>query len=375
MRALHAESLRQHLIGELLPLWARHAADPASGAWFGRLTHALEPLRHEPRRLLVQARLLWAFSEGVRLGGDGALADAAVRAREGLTGFADPSDDGSYWLTRAPDGAPLDRTRDLYAHAFVVLALAHHGAVCADPGSVDAAVRTHTWIGARLSDPRAGGFFERVAADGRIAPAPRRQNPHMHLLEALLALDAARPDPAVRRDADALVELLGRRFVDVASGALREHFDASWAPLRGADGEAIEPGHHFEWVWLLEEHRRARAAPAAGPLAERLWSFGVQHGLDSDGLVLDAVDPQGAPRRTTKRLWPQTEHLKACIARADLTAAADFLERMRAAYLDPATGGWIEHLDRERRPLSGAMNATSVYHVTLALSSAIGSGG
>src|SRR2546430_13023820 len=43
---------------------------------------------------------------------------------------------------------------------------------------------------------------------------PRRQNPHMHLLEALLALHVATGEKNWLRRAGALVDLFKRRFAD-----------------------------------------------------------------------------------------------------------------------------------------------------------------
>ena len=47
----------------------------------------------------------------------------------------------------------------------------------------------------RLRDPEHGGYFEEADETGRpLRDLPRRQNPHMHWLEAILALNAVAPD-------------------------------------------------------------------------------------------------------------------------------------------------------------------------------------
>jgi mannose-6-phosphate isomerase len=189
----------------------------------------------------------------------------------------------------------------------------------------------------------------------------------MHLLEALLALDALEPDPAVRALCDELFALCADRFVDRVQGCLGEVFDARWQPLAGRE-DRVEPGHHFEWVWLLHGYARARGAhPEALQLAELLNRFARRHGVDTDGLVFDALERSGRPARDSKRLWPQTEHLKALAARGERTALRDTLARVVSAYVDPATRAWREQLDRAGQVTSDALNATSVYHVVLAL--------
>jgi mannose/cellobiose epimerase-like protein (N-acyl-D-glucosamine 2-epimerase family) len=227
---------------------------------------------------------------------------------------------------------------------------------------------------ARLRDPR-GGFVESAAEDFTPNPGPRLQNPHMHLCEAFLALHGVAPGEGALAEAGALAGLLGECWADPRTGALCEVFDGAWAPAAGEAGSAVEPGHGFEWFALLHRFAELGGPPDVGSLAERLFGFAERHGLDADGGVFDRVDRDGRPLHPTKRLWPQTEHLKARAVRARIAGDAGRRARLSAAletfarrYIDPANGGWREQLSREGRVLSQAQNATSVYHVVAALS-------
>jgi mannose-6-phosphate isomerase len=372
-----AAAAHAHLLDELLPLWARHGLDRARGGCWNRLGPDRAPLPDGFKRLLVHARQLYAFTRGAELGAAGWARDAAEHAREFLLRrFRDVRHGG--WFTTTDDaGEPLDRSKDLYGHAFVIFALAHHARATGAADSLRLARETLELVRARLADPAAGGFLEGASEDWRPLAGARRQNPHMHLFEALLALDDAAPDARLRSDARALLELLERRWLDPATGALGEHFDAAWRALPGEAGEIVEPGHHFEWVWLLDRFASLDPASGAGALAERLFAFGELHGVDADGGVFDQVGRDGRPRLATKRLWPQTERLKALASRARATRdprlAAELERALRhclGRYVDRATGGWREQLDRDGRVTSGAQNATSVYHVVFALGEA-----
>ena len=72
-------------------------------------------------------------------------------------------------------------------------------------------------------------------------------------------------DPAWRAMADGIAELCLERFIDPASGALREFFAADWTPAPGVEGRIAEPGHHYEWAFLLDRWARlgGRERPAA----------------------------------------------------------------------------------------------------------------
>ena len=105
-----------------------------------------------------------------------------------------------------------------------------------------------------------GGFVE-----DRAGAPPQRSNSHMHLLEAALAWTAIDDDPAWRRLADRIAALCLQKFVDPASGALREFFVADWSPAPGVEGRICEPGHHYEWAFLLDRWARltGRSKPEA----------------------------------------------------------------------------------------------------------------
>jgi mannose-6-phosphate isomerase len=358
-----APRLRRHLLEELLPYWAERGTDRAHGGFWNRLDGAGLPLAEDHKRLLVQLRLVYAFSEGARLGAPWALELAAHGVAFLERGYRDARH-GGWFFTATPDGEPLDRRKDFYVHAFAVFAYATYFAASGERSALERAQETVAFVRERLRDRAHGGYFEGADEAGiPLRDVPRRQNPHMHWLEALLALHAVAPDAALLDDARALVELLERRFLGPTSDALHEAFAPDWQPL--ADAAPIEPGHHYEWTWLLLAHREL-GAHAREALAPRLFAFAERHGVDRDLGVFDHVAPDGGALAATKRLWPQTERVKALAARADVAALQRALEALFARYARK-DGGWIEHVDRDGKPLVELQNATSVYHVTLAL--------
>jgi mannose-6-phosphate isomerase len=352
----------------LLHVWADRGLDRERGGYWNRLTHALEPVPDPNKRLLVHLRLIYAFSEAVRRGAGDWARRAAQHGREFLEERFRDRVHGGYFLTTTPSGAPEDRRKELYAHAFAVFALAH----CARAlGEREPLVQARALLGQldAIASP-AGGFCECASENWEPLAGPRQQNPHMHLLEALLALFDVEPDASVGERADRIFALCADRFVDRVQGCLGEHFDADWTPAPGPAGRLVEPGHHFEWVWLLHAYSAARGSQEALQLADLLARFARRHGVDSDGLVFDAVSRSGRLLRDSKRLWPQTEHLKALAARGEHAALRATLARVSSAYVDPASGTWREQLDRAGTPTSSALNATSVYHVVFALAEA-----
>ncbi len=371
-------ALRAHLLDELLPLWERHGLDRSHGGYWSRLGRELEPVPDGFKRLLVHARQLWAFSRAAELGASDWARAAASHGLDFLVRRFWDSRHGGWFATTSDSGEPLDRRKDLYGHAFAIFALAEHHRITGEPESLLLSRETLRLVRDRLRDHEHGGFFEAASEDWRPVDEVRRQNPHMHLVEALLALHVVAAADGALREAGALVELAAKRWSDPASGALGEFFGRAWAPAPGAPGEIVEPGHGFEWFALLRRFAELGGDSGAGPLAERLLAFAERHGVDADGGVFDQVDRRGKPLSTGKRLWPQTERLKAWAmalrgtgdpaARAKLEAS---LAHCATRYIDPVTHGWREQLARDGAVLSSAMNATSVYHVVAALGEAL----
>lgn len=217
----------------------------------------------------------------------------------------------------------------------------------------------------------AGGYLEAV-------PGPvtrRRQNPHMHLLEALLAWHEIVPNEGFDARAWAIVDLLQQRFLvhreEVV--ALVEYFDETLNPLGGPD-YAFEPGHHFEWVWLLGECARltGRDSPAT---AEALWASAMKFGFRADGAIFDEIAITGLPLKNGARLWPLTEALKACCSRFSIPAGIrarnsdELAATLLTTFLHPATSGlWCDHFDATGKLATANAPASSLYHLCCAIS-------
>jgi mannose-6-phosphate isomerase len=200
----------------------------------------------------------------------------------------------------------------------------------------------------------------------------------MHLFEAALAWEALDPDPAWSGLADEIATLALTRFIDVEGGFLREFFDAQWNPAAGAAGEVVEPGHQFEWSWLLARWARLRGRSDALQAARRLYAVGAEHGVDARGVAFDELNPALAPARPTARLWPQTERIKAALLFAELAdspaeraeheAEAASAGRALQLYLDtPLKGAWRDRLDPDGGFVDEPAPASSFYHIAAAV--------
>lgn len=341
------------MMAHALPFWSTSGHDGPGRGFTEHLTLDAIPADVPFRRVRVQARQIYVLSHAEVLGWPGgrSAADDAYRflVCHGRT-------DAGGWVRRiGRDGGVLDPAADLYDIAFVLFALAWRHRATGDAEPIAVARQTVAWLEALRIPGRPG--FENVMP---VEAGPRQQNPHMHLLEASLALFETSGEPVFRDLALELVALFRTALFDPATGTLAEFFDADWRRDRPA---AIEPGHQFEWAWLLRQAARLLDVDVQTE-ARRLYDFATRHG----GLpVIDTVTEQGDPQTASTRLWPQTEAIKAHLAFGNQTLAAALTEALCARFLEPAPPGtWIDHYAADGRVLVDKIPASSLYHLFMA---------
>lgn len=334
------------MVEAALPLWSEAGFDAR-----GRAAEALDfdgrPVAGLPRRCRVQARQLYVLCEAQRRGW---RADDGAAARALRVFIDDHRRDDGLWCRSVDDQARvLDDAPDLYDQAFALFALAATYRVLGDDRAREMALGTFQALNQNMAHP-AGGWVEALPP-----VTPRRQNPHMHMLEAALAWRALSADAAFVDAAERVLCLMRTHFrID---GTVREYFteDLQPDPQRGA---VIEPGHQMEWAWLLLE---------AGATSEEASGFamaGMASGLGSQGLLVREVTPTGDLIDGGERLWAQTEAIRALDRLGDPEAADRLLTRVLDTHLATDTPGlWIDSFDAEGRSVDTRVPASSLYHL------------
>jgi mannose-6-phosphate isomerase len=346
------------------PLWSTLGVDP-KGGYFERLGQDGKPFA-EPRRSRVTPRQAYCFAMGPSLGWKG---DAAGLVKHGLdfwfAKFQRP--DGLFRTLINADGSIADDRAVTYDQAFGLLAF-NLGATLGEwraqrereARELLQAVLKHT--------KRATGGFE----NGVPTSMPLESNPHMHLFESMLAgCEVASEANLWKPLADEIAEFALAHFFD-HNGVLHEFFDADWKFAEGLKGRIIEPGHQYEWAWLLLRWaggKHARARTVALKLIDVTEANGVR-----EGLALQQVLEDFSPHDASARLWPQTERLKAAALAARLTgepkyfaiaaSAADALQRYLAT---PIPGLWYDRIDVNGNLVEEPAPASSFYHLVVAV--------
>ena len=340
-------ALSRWLVEHAYPRWWTQGVDHARGGFHESLRLDGEPT-DEPRRARLYPRQMYAFSLAGELGWAGPAKDAVRQGRDHLVAnYRRP--DGLYRGVVTPSGAPLTERAVLYDQAFVLLGFAGAHSALAEASARDAAHELLARLDATHRNPL-GGFEEGVPRS-----VPLLANSHMHLFEACLEWMERDDARGWSELAEEIVELALRRFHDPANGFIREFFTADWTVVPGADGDVVEPGHQYEWAWLLLRWSQRVHNPRASQLALSLIDRSEARGVDAKrGVAMNALFADGTVRDARARLWPQTERIKAACLAGSITGEARYAETAVAAtrslmkYLDvPTPGLWRDTMDEQ----------------------------
>jgi mannose-6-phosphate isomerase len=352
------------LAGAAYPLWARNGIDPRNGGFIETLAQDGTGLPH-PRRARVHPRQIYAFARAPRFGWNG---DVRQILRRGMDYFVThyQRPDGLFRTLADVDGNPLDDRALLYDQAFALLGYA------AAADGLDA----HGGFERRALELRAAIESQFGAAGGGFrsqeTPGGFESNPHMHLLEACLEWAQTGTDPGWMQWARRIADLAVQKFIRPDSGALGESFTADWRPSPPPAGRIVEPGHQFEWAWLLLRCEGREPGPLRTS-ALRLIEIGEERGVRNH-VAINALLDDFSVHDPNARFWPQTERLKAALLAAKLTDEPKYwtMAAAAAATLAPYLGTRVAGLWHDLRLPSGELvdtpaPASTFYHLVGAI--------
>jgi mannose-6-phosphate isomerase len=315
----------------------------------------------------VQARQAFFFVAAA----DRGWCDSGAAVARRLLAFvqkhaAHPTAGGGYTHLLDKQYQVVDTKQDLYDHAFFLLANAWVYRVCGDKSALAEAEKLVAHLDAKFGSA-VGGWIE-----GDYQYACRRQNPHMHLFEAFLALYDATHDAKWLARVGELFALFQTRFFDAEQQVLFEFFQEDWSLCADAKGEVVEPGHMMEWVWLLDWYSRRSGRPVAH-YTKALYEKGLQIGMDKSGLLFDAVAPDGRVIDPKKRCWGITELIKASLVQIRAgnpeaeAIAIKGVDDLFTYYLCASTpGSYVDQRGVHDEVVVDVAPASTLYHLIVA---------
>jgi len=344
-----AAKLKTWCVEHALPVWANRAQLP-DGSWVEHLKLDGQPDLQAERRWRVLARQVYVYAKATSLGWyDGLeIAETTYRKMQEI-GPVHRVD---------MDGTVTNDMRDLYDHAFYILAASSLYKLTKKSDFLKDAEALLDWVDTDLVHPT-GGWKETNKSNLEDA---RRQNPHMHLLEASLFLHGVTGDMKHLSYAKKIFVLFEKHIFD--AGTISEFFNADWILNSGDMGATTEPGHGMEWVWLLGQYGAATGLDIRAYQRDLYKRAQVNRGW----FLNDEETKAGDIRRETKRLWVQTEVIKAHLAMAEsgVSGARDMaaatIQALFPTYLT-SDGLWNDQINACDTNIAKTIPVSTFYHI------------
>ena len=343
--------------------WSNVGWDGTRGGFVEQLHMDGTPDAEADRRVRVQARQVFSFAKAIDMGWPKTETAKAIVER-GIA-YIDERlrhPEGGFIHRIDCDGNALDDRRDLYDHAFMILAGAAAYKATENQTALKIAQDALDYIDTHLKDDQHGGWFESSERE-----LPRRANPHMHLLEAMMEYHAATGDDSALERAAEVVRLFETKFFNPATNVMAEFFGEDWSLQEPEDQVVWEPGHHYEWATLLLKFELITDHDL-GSWRRRLVSTADQYGINSrSGYALNKVRSNNEEQLEYSRLWHQAERARVYLVHPAVVSRGRFEQALKEIFrgylrLGPV-GGWVDELNENAAPISKFVPASMLYHI------------
>ncbi len=357
-----SRAIHDQLFDNLLPFWSGPALDLEQGGWVPWMSNDLRVDRSQPKGLILNTRILWAFSAAFRHRPDPELRRFADRAFDYVVKhFWDPQHGGAFW--RLNDrGHVMDDSKKTYGQAFYLYALTEYYRAFQTQAALDRSIVLFGLIEDHARDPQSGGYWEVLRRDWseethdtrlseRDMNEKKSMNNHLHVLEAYTNLYRVWKNPLVARRLLELMKLFETRILDARTHHLHHFFDERW----NVRSDTCTFGHDIEASWLLCETAEVlgdagllfRIRQAALKMAEAVYAEGLDAagGLCYEGKAGRIID-------FNKEWWPQAEAVVGFINAFQISGNEKHLQAawrvwsyLETCLVDRLHGEWFSRVD------------------------------
>jgi cellobiose epimerase len=340
----------------ILHYWIEHAIDHEAGGFYGSISNDNIAAISAAKGLVLNARILWAFSAAYSHQPNEQYLAMATRAWQYLLEhFTDNMHGGAFWSVDAA-GNPLSDRKQVYGLAFYLYGLSeYHGAV-KEPAVLQEAIGLFRLIEEKSFDPVYKGYFEAFTrdwqplADLRLSEKDANENKttntHLHIIEAYACLYRQWPNELLKQRIMQLLELFDKYMIDAETGHLHLFFNEHWQ----LKPDMVSYGHDIEAAWLLLDCA-ITINDSAGIAAMRRHALrtanAAMEGLDKDGGLWYEYNMHSGEMIKEKHWWPQAEAMLGFFNAWEISGQQAYLEASLRSwnfiknYLLHAKGEWV----------------------------------
>ena len=361
-----------------MPIWTSKGIDYKNGGFFEDLDRNLN-FTEKPRRTRVICRQIYVLIVSKKLGWEEEIDEIILSNLNYLLKNLRLTNKGFFTYSYNNQNDKKDGKIFLYEQAFVIFALAKIFEY--DNKNSDYYIN----IAIDLLELVKERWFNYNSNSKYHKTDQFQTDPYMHFLEGLLLWEEVINDQKYNKElkkfkdsSDLIAKIIISNCLDKQYGYISEEYEPGWSEFRDVSKIRIEPGHQYEWSWLLSKWSNFRnQKEKINKHSLRLLDFAESNGVDKENkLVVNSLNGKFQVINSDSKIWPQCERLKAWsyllgmsdkINVSQLNNCIISLDNILSYLDEPFRGGWIESKSKDKLFSFEFVKASSLYHIVSAL--------
>lgn len=362
------DSLSVILRNNILDYWVRYTIDNKYGGFAGYVGPDNKVNEKASKGIVLNSRILWAFSAGSLFLKDDSYAEVADRAYAYISDrFFDNKNGGVYWELDYR-GQPLSRKKQVYAQAFAIYALTEYYRLSGKSEALEKAKGIYHLLEKHSYDGKHRGYIEAFSEswddldDVRLSEkdknARKTMNTHLHVLEAYTNLYRVWTDKIVGDSLKRLINVFNGHFVS-NNNHLNLFFSEDWK----LTDNIISFGHDIEFSWLFTEAAevltdQALIKRARGTALNMVNTF-INEAFDSSGGIINEKNLDTRHVDYDKHWWVQAEAVVGLVNAYQISREKTYLDRALKLWsfidsfvIDHEHGEWFSRISSQGLPYS-----------------------
>jgi mannobiose 2-epimerase len=360
---LFKEKFSKELHENISSFWMKFGMEENGHGFYGAVDLLGNPVSGAPKSCVLNARILWTFSQAAIQFKNETYAEIADKAFNVLQeDFADKKF-GGYFMSIDWENHPLDTIKHTYAQAFVLYSLSKYYELRTTAEIKKLINGYFDFLESKTKVVGNPGYFEAFTRDwqlygeNRMADnnEPRSMNTHLHILEAYSSFfKISNNELAGIRLKDLLQLFIGK--IIRSTGHLGIFFDENFNEAESSKG-TCSFGHDIEASWLLWEAAEIlndrEILNQMRTLSIKMLDTVDRVGVDKDGGLFLESTRFGSHLRTNKHWWPQAETLVAFMNGLELTGDTKYWKKLKLSWdfidkhvIDHENGEWFTKVNR-----------------------------
>ena len=305
-----------HELDSILSWWMKYMPDEKQGGFYGSVNNDNIPDTNAVKGLVLNSRILWAFSAAYSRTKEQSHLNFATEAYNYIVKyFVDEEFGGAYWSLNL-DGRVYDGRKQIYGIAFCIYGLAAYYKITNEKKALEIAIRFYEVIENYSFDEIKNGYREAYTRnwqpidDLRLSDKDSNEaktmNTHLHIVEAYANLYSVWNDEKLKKQIINLLNLFDTYFINKNNHHYNLFFDNDW----NLKSTLQSYGHDIEAAWLLqqcaeiigEENAIQTFRKLALPVTEATISM-----IDKDGGMWYEFEAASNEMIYEKHSWPQAE--------------------------------------------------------------------